>query len=163
MEGKVKTVKWMLIIVWVALATTEDQKQQDLMQVHLLAHSHIDPGWRKTFSEYFYKDNYEVDKGHRDFIGGARAIYRSMVQELLIDRQKKYVVSEMCYFELWYKHCSDHMKKIVRQLINEKRIEIGGGGYVAADDATPYYEDLIDMTMIGHEWLRKTFGIRPTT
>jgi len=48
-------------------------------------------------------------------------------------------------------------------LINEKRIEIGGGGYVAADDATPYYEDLIDMTMIGHEWLRKTFGIRPTT
>jgi len=27
MEGKVKTVKWMLIIVWVALATTEDQKQ----------------------------------------------------------------------------------------------------------------------------------------
>jgi len=84
-----------------------------VIDVHLLAHSHIDPGWRKTFSEYFYKDNYEVDRGHRDFIGGVRSIYRSMVEELLIDKSKKYIISEMCYFELWYRHSSDHMKSLV--------------------------------------------------
>jgi len=48
-------------------------------------------------------------------------------------------------------------------LIRDQRVEVGGGGYVAPDDATPYYEDIVDLMMLGHEWLRKTFTIRPTT
>ena len=31
------------------------------------------------------------------------------------------------------------------------------------DEACTYYDDLVDQNMIGHEYLRKKFNIRPTT
>lgn len=31
-----------------------------------------------------------------------------------------------------------------------------------SDEATPYYEDVIDQMTIGHRWLKETFGAIPT-
>jgi len=30
-----------------------------------------------------------------------------------------------------------------------------------SDEATPYYEDIIDQMTLGHKFLLKTFGVKP--
>ena len=46
-------------------------------------------------------------------------------------------------------------------LVKEKRLEILQGGWVASDEATPNYEDMILNMQKGHAFLQKEFGFKP--
>jgi len=77
-------------------------------------HSHIDPGWRKTVSAYFYGQNYNVDKGGKDTRGGVRNIYHSILSELFIDPNKKFVIGEVAYFKMYYDHSTEYQRSLYR-------------------------------------------------
>ncbi len=47
-------------------------------------------------------------------------------------------------------------------MIKNKQVEIINGGWCANDEATPNFDDIINNMMIGHEFLNKEFGIKPT-
>jgi alpha-amylase/alpha-mannosidase (GH57 family) len=45
--------------------------------------------------------------------------------------------------------------------VEEGRLEFAAGGLVMNDEATPYYEDIIDQVTWGHRFLYETFGVLP--
>jgi hypothetical protein len=66
------------------------------LTVHLIAHSHDDVGWVWSPYEYYYgnsKDN-KIPK--------VRLIYNSILDELLKDETKKFVICEIAFFRWWW-------------------------------------------------------------
>ena len=53
------------------------------------------------------------------------------------------------------------MKSNVRTLVSEGRLEFVNGGWSMHDEASPYYEDMINNMYYGNQFLFKEFGIRP--
>ena len=46
-------------------------------------------------------------------------------------------------------------------MIKEGRFAFFNGGWVASDEANPTYEQLIGNMLVGHNFLKETFGIQP--
>ena len=68
----------------------------------------------------------------------------------------------MVFFSKWYDIQSPEKKRSVKKLIQNGQLEIINGGWVAGDEADPNYEDMINNMMIGHQFLEKEFGVKPT-
>jgi alpha-mannosidase len=53
------------------------------------------------------------------------------------------------------------MKDTVKRLIGNGQLEITQGGWVANDEACTNYEDIIMQMYMGHQFLKKEFGVTP--
>jgi hypothetical protein len=58
----------------------------------------------------------------------------------------------------WWEEQNQEKKDEVRKLIENKQLEFVGGGISMNDEATCYYEDIIDNMTQGHLWIMRTFG-----
>jgi len=54
------------------------------------------------------------------------------------------------------------MKQKVKGLVDNGQLEFINGGWCMNDEATCYYEDIIDQMTLGHQWLLNTFNVKPT-
>ncbi len=54
------------------------------------------------------------------------------------------------------------MKNRVQKLISNGQLEFVNGAWVANDEATVYYEDILENFRLGNRWLNKVFNITPT-
>ncbi|CAD8109144.1 unnamed protein product [Paramecium sonneborni] len=122
----------------------------DLLEVYLFPHSHNDVGWLKTMNEY-YNDYH-----------GVKQIINSYIEELIKDRQKHFSQVEVVYFKKWWNEQNNTMKDIIKQLINNQQIEFLSGGWCMNDEATAYYEDIIDQMTLGHKFLLQNFNYTPS-
>ena len=123
------------------------------INIHVIPHTHLDPGWGMTTEEYYKQNN-------------VQGIFDVVLKELsnTAVTQKTFVINEIYYFKIWYENLSEDKKsKFKDLLLKEKRIEFVGGGYVTNDEATPLYYDIIDQMRIGHQYLLEEFGIIPKT
>ena len=77
--------------------------------VHILSHSHDDPGWIKTFDQYY---NDQVEK-----------ILNNVVYSLKKDKKRKFIYSEISFFRKWYESIDENTKNDIKELIKEKRFE----------------------------------------
>jgi len=64
--------------------------------VHLVPHSHTDPGWTKTFDEYY--SGADVGTQH----AGIRNILDTVVDELDKNPERKFCYAEMSFLEFWW-------------------------------------------------------------
>ena len=80
-------------------------------------------------------------------------IIDSVIRELAIDPQKRYIQVETAFFWRWWKEASDPMKAMVQQLVNEGRLEFIGGGWAMHDEAAVHYSSLIDNMAYGNLWI----------
>eukprot|EP01104_Vermistella_antarctica_P015687 TRINITY_DN5202_c0_g4_i2.p1 TRINITY_DN5202_c0_g4~~TRINITY_DN5202_c0_g4_i2.p1 ORF type:complete len:1225 (+),score=354.91 TRINITY_DN5202_c0_g4_i2:133-3807(+) len=119
----------------------------DPINVFVIPHSHCDPGWLETYTGY-----YETR---------VREILNNVLSELQKDVKRKFVWAEISFFHLWYDKLSDKKKKDFKQIIDNGQWEFVEGGWVQADEANPNYDDVINHISVGHDYLLKTFGIRP--
>ncbi|XP_075037639.1 alpha-mannosidase 2 [Mixophyes fleayi] len=128
---------------------TYDKQDWDneILQVFVIPHSHNDPGWVKTFDDYF-----------RD---QTQHILNNMVVKLQENRERKFIWSEIVYFAKWWEGIDNQKKDAVKKLIELKQFEIVTGGWVMADEASPHYFSLIDQLIEGHQWLEKNLGVKP--
>ena len=76
-------------------------------------------------------------------------IIDSVIRELALDPQKRYIQVETAFFWRWWKEASDPMKATVQQLVNEGRLEFIGGGWAMHDEAAVHYSSLIDNMAYG--------------
>ncbi|XP_006161174.1 alpha-mannosidase 2 [Tupaia chinensis] len=117
------------------------------LQVFVVPHSHNDPGWLKTFNDYFR------DK--------TQYIFNNMVVKLKEDSRRKFMWSEISYLSKWWDIIDIQKKDAVKSLLENGQFEIVTGGWVMADEATPHYFALIDQLIEGHQWLEKNLGVKP--
>ena len=65
----------------------------------------------------------------------------------------------MGYFSLWYNQQKEEIKEEVKKYIQNGQLDIVNGGWSANDEATPDFDDILNNMMIGHEFMKKEFGV----
>uniref|UniRef100_A0A1A8QSZ3 Alpha-mannosidase n=2 Tax=Nothobranchius rachovii TaxID=451742 RepID=A0A1A8QSZ3_9TELE len=125
-------------------STAEDQP----IQTFVIPHSHMDVGWVYTIQESMH--------------AYAANVYTSVTQELSKYKDRRFIAVEQEFFRLWWDTvASDSLKKQVRQLVTEGRLEFIIGGQVMHDEAVTDLDDQILQMTEGHGFLYQTFGVRP--
>eukprot|EP00029_Vermamoeba_vermiformis_P007896 TRINITY_DN3546_c0_g1_i1.p1 TRINITY_DN3546_c0_g1~~TRINITY_DN3546_c0_g1_i1.p1 ORF type:complete len:1137 (-),score=300.82 TRINITY_DN3546_c0_g1_i1:18-3428(-) len=117
------------------------------LNVHLIPHSHCDPGWLETFEGYFN--------------GRVSRILTNVVNELSKDPTRTFVWAEISFFERWYETQSDDVKTKLKKLIDNKQFEFVAGGWVQNDEANAHYHQVIDQVTEGHQYLWENFKVKP--
>lgn len=120
------------------------------LRVVILPHSHTDPGWLKTYDEYYD----ELSK----------KILTTIVDSLSEKPTRKFIWTETSFLALWWRDANKKMRDKMRRLIvDTKQLEITTGGWVMTDEANSHYFAMIDQMIEGHEWLRTSIdpSLRP--
>lgn len=123
-------------IDWKAPVNRVDQKKKI---VHMICHSHQDAGWIKTPDQY-YDDQ-------------VKHIYTHVVGALETNPKRTFNHAEIWFFQRWWKSQDEDMKKRFRKLLAEGRWVFNNGGWIASDEATPLYEDIVENIKVGHDFL----------
>ncbi|XP_055923548.1 lysosomal alpha-mannosidase isoform X2 [Eupeodes corollae] len=124
----------------------------NMLNVHIVAHTHDDVGWLKTVDQYYYGSQTLIQKA------GVQYIIDSVVQELLRDPEKRFIYVESAFFFKWWKEQSPELQEQVKQLVAEGRLEFIGGAWSMNDEATTHYQSIIDQFSWGLRLLNDTFG-----
>lgn len=126
------------------------------LNVHVMPHTHDDPGWLKTADQYFYGSNSSITKA------GVQYILDTVVESLVKDSKRKFVYVEMSFFQRWYEEQSLGMREVVKGLVKNGQLSFANGGWVMHDEAGSHYMSMIDQTTLGHRFLKEEFGYVPT-
>jgi alpha-mannosidase II len=114
--------------------------QQNPLQIFVVPHSHCDPGWIKTFDDYFQSQT--------------RQILTSVYQALMADDRRRFIWAEISYFEWWFREQDASVQENTKQLIRDKRLEFVTGGWVQPDEANTDIFAMEVQLQEGHEWIR---------
>ena len=122
------------------------------INIHLIPHTHLDPGWLYTAEEYYNMES-------------INDIFCTVIHQLYDDpkKEKTFVINEMFYFKRWYEETNPDNYMKIKQLVEEKRLEFVSGSFVANDEATPSYNDIIDQIRIGQQFLEEELNITSKT
>ena len=124
-----------------------DGRFKDGLTVHIVPHSHNDPGWIKTYHTY-----YSTQTKH---------ILDTVVAALTEDPRRTFIWAEISYFSLWWDDASQQQKEQAKRLVVEKRLDFVTGGWVMNDEASVTARATRWHLQEGREWLQKTFGVTP--
>uniref|UniRef100_A0A3B4WRF5 Lysosomal alpha-mannosidase n=1 Tax=Seriola lalandi dorsalis TaxID=1841481 RepID=A0A3B4WRF5_SERLL len=134
------------------LTTSCHATKPNMLNVHLVPHTHDDVGWLKTVDQYFYGDRNDIQHA------GVQYILDSVVDQLLKNPDRRFIYVETAFFYRWWKRQSSSAQQTVKQLVNEGRLEFVNGGWCMSDEATTHYSAVIDQMTIGLRFLNETFG-----
>uniref|UniRef100_A0A1A9ZH71 Alpha-mannosidase n=1 Tax=Glossina pallidipes TaxID=7398 RepID=A0A1A9ZH71_GLOPL len=126
--------------------------QPNMLNVHLIPHTHDDVGWLKTVDQYYYGSETLIQKA------GVQYIIDSVIQELLRDPEKRFIYVESAFFFKWWREQNEELQEQVKMLVNEGRLEFIGGAWSMNDEATTHYQSIIDQFAWGLRRLNDTFG-----
>uniref|UniRef100_A0A7N8YAM6 Alpha-mannosidase n=1 Tax=Mastacembelus armatus TaxID=205130 RepID=A0A7N8YAM6_9TELE len=124
----------------------------DMLNVHLVPHTHDDVGWLKTVDQYYYGDRNDIQHA------GVQYILDSVVDQLIKNPDRRFIYVETAFFYRWWKQQSSATQQTVKQLVDEGRLEFVNGGWCMSDEATTHYSAVIDQMTIGLRFLNETFG-----
>ena len=66
--------------------------QKNLLNVHLVPHTHDDVGWLKTVDQYYYGSNKYINTV------GVQYILDSVIPQLVMDPTKRFIYVEIAFF-----------------------------------------------------------------
>ncbi|XP_066204247.1 lysosomal alpha-mannosidase isoform X2 [Saccopteryx leptura] len=124
----------------------------DMLNVHLVAHTHDDVGWLKTVDQYFYGTYNTIQHA------GVQYILDSVISSLLAEPTRRFVYVEMAFFSRWWHQQTNATQDVVRELVRQGRLEFANGGWVMNDEAATHYGAIIDQMTLGLRFLEDTFG-----
>ena len=114
------------------------------LEVFIVPHSHNDVGW------LFTADQYYDERTH--------TILNNMYDILRSDPIMKFVWAESAYLSMWLRDYPE--KKLgFKQLVDEGRLEIIGGGWTQNDEANPDFELVIRQMADGYNFLKKELNL----
>jgi hypothetical protein len=116
----------------------------DKLQVHLIMHSHDDPGWLKTADQYYTGANASI------YLASVQYIFDSVVTELQKDPERHFTFCEISFLSRWYYEQNARTKELFKNLVRSGQITIVNGGWVMHDEASTHYMSMIDQTTLGN-------------
>ncbi|XP_033709972.1 lysosomal alpha-mannosidase [Tursiops truncatus] len=137
---------------WAAGYQTCPKVEPDMLNVHLVAHTHDDVGWLKTVDQYFYGIKNDVQHA------GVQYILDSVISSLLAEPTRRFIYVEIAFFSRWWRQQTNATQEIVRDLVRQGRLEFANGGWVMNDEAATHYGAIIDQMTLGLRFLEDTFG-----
>ena len=123
-----------------------------MINVHIVPHTHDDVGWLKTVDQYYYGSNTKNQQA------AVQYILDNVIEELAKNPERRFVYVEIAFFWRWWNEQNDDTKGLVRLLVNEGRLEFVIGGWCMNDEATTYYQDIIDQQTLGLQFILTEFG-----
>ena len=133
-------IKAICILIW-ALSVHLDRttaEQDEVVNIHIVPHTHDDVGWLKTVDQYYSGTKRQIDGA------GVKYILDSVVQELQKDSRRTFIYVEIAFFIRWWREQSDTTKDIVKKLVANKQLEFINAGWSMNDEATTDYNAIID-------------------
>ncbi|KAH8324897.1 hypothetical protein KR074_011408 [Drosophila pseudoananassae] len=129
------------------------ETKPNMVNIHLVPHSHDDVGWLKTVDQYFY--------GHKNNIqhAGVQYIIDTVISELIKNPDRRFIQVETSFFSKWWSEQSETAKEIVKKLVNEGRLQFTNGAWSMNDEAAVNYQSVIDQFSVGLKFLDDTFGV----
>lgn len=119
-------------------------QEEKPLTVIVVPHSHCDPGWIKTFDDYFQSQT--------------KSILTTVVNALSKDPSRKFVWAEISYFEWWWREQNSTMQELAQSLLKNKQLEFVTGGWVQPDEANTQLYAMEVQLQEGHDFIRETFG-----
>ncbi|CAK1588313.1 unnamed protein product [Parnassius mnemosyne] len=126
---------------------TRNDSRRPRLKVIVVPHSHNDPGWLKTFEQYFEWKT--------------KNIINNIVQKLNQYPNMTFIWTEISFLNAWWETSHPVKQKALKKLIKEGRLEITTGGWVMPDEACTHIYALIDQFIEGHHWIKTNLGITP--
>ncbi|XP_076058752.1 lysosomal alpha-mannosidase II isoform X1 [Oratosquilla oratoria] len=147
-----------VMVLTLASAKRCPETKPDMLNVHLVCHTHDDVGWLKTVDQYYYGANNTIQRA------GVQYILDSVVQELQRDPSRRFIYVESAFFFRWWRQQDEQTKAVVKSLVARGQLEFIGGGWCMNDEAAAHYNAIIDQMTLGLRMLNDTFGPegRPT-
>lgn len=126
--------------------------KDDMINVHLVPHTHDDVGWLKTVDQYYYGSHNDIQNA------GVQYVLDSVIEELLKDPTKRFIYVEIAFFARWWREQHDSRRHVIKGLVNSGQLEFILGGWCMNDEASTHYNAIIDQHSLGFEFLRQNFG-----
>eukprot|EP00591_Stephanopyxis_turris_P017428 CAMPEP_0195539222 /NCGR_PEP_ID=MMETSP0794_2-20130614/49941_1 /TAXON_ID=515487 /ORGANISM="Stephanopyxis turris, Strain CCMP 815" /LENGTH=1047 /DNA_ID=CAMNT_0040673245 /DNA_START=100 /DNA_END=3243 /DNA_ORIENTATION=+ len=130
-------------------------KAPNILNVHLVPHTHDDVGWLKTVDQYYQGLNNTIQHAN------VRAILDTTIQALEENPDRKFTYVEQAFFTLWWAEQDEAKRNSVKKLVSEGRLSFVNGGWCMHDEAATHFMGMIDQTTLGHSFLKETFDFTP--
>ena len=114
------------------------------LQVFVIPHSHCDPGWIKTFDEYFRQRTSNI--------------ITTVIQALVQDARRTFIWAEISYFAWWWEEQNEVTRGMVQELLRTGQFEFVTGGWVQPDEANAERYAMEIQLQEGHDWIRQHVG-----
>nr|XP_027220189.1 alpha-mannosidase 2x-like [Penaeus vannamei] len=119
------------------------------LKVFLMPHSHNDPGWLKTYEEYYF---HQTSK-----------ILQNMIEKLRVHTNMTFIWSEISFLSLWYERAHPSLRQQMKELVHSGRLEVATGGWVMTDEANVHLYAMLDQLIEGQQWLWNVLGVQPVS
>ena len=126
--------------------------KEKAINVHLVAHSHDDTGYRKTVDDYYYGLRNDASAG------GIQYTIESVLDALERNPSRIFNQVEIAFFWRWWREASNRDRARMTRLIHNGQFNFLLGGWCMNDEALVSYKDMIEQNGLGLRWLRDTFG-----
>ncbi|EGD82499.1 hypothetical protein PTSG_03147 [Salpingoeca rosetta] len=119
------------------------------LEVILMPHTHVDPGWIRTFDDYYQKQT--------------KAILDTVTDFLAARPFRKFIWAEISFLQAWWHDATPDRRRTFRNLVRRGQMEIVTGGWVMTEEACSHYFSMVDQLIEGQIWVNETFGVVPAT
>lgn len=132
---------------WNIVYDAKQWNRHHKLKIFVIPHSHNDPGWLKTFEDYY--------------IQSTKNILNNMVTKLAEDSKRKFIWAEISYLAMWWNDIDDYSKNRVRKYLKTGQLEIVTGGWVMNDEANTHWTSMLRQLGEGHQWLQRHLNYTP--
>lgn len=135
-------------IAFSSFLSEKTNKDEDVINVHVIPHTHDDAGWIMTMQEYYDRR--------------VKNILDNMMVSLKENPDRTFIYVEQAFFTMWYPSQTEETKNTLKEWLKNGRFEFIMGGYVMHDESASHFQHILDQMRLGLQFLKTEFNFTPT-